>query len=61
MANDIKRFKDNVLVNLPKNDSDAPLSEDAINTVVENVFQARTLLNINVSDEEKDTVRKEIL
>ena len=61
MATDLKRFKDNVLVNLPKNDSDAPMSEDAINIVVGNVFQARSLLNINISENDKETVRKEIL
>lgn len=61
MSGDVKRFKNNILVNLPKSGGDTPLSEDAINEVVDNVFKARSLLSIDVSEDEKESVRKEIL
>lgn len=61
MSDDVKRFKNNILVNLPKNGGDVPISEDAINEVVDNVFKARSLLSIDVSEDEKESVRKEIL
>jgi Z1 domain-containing protein/type III restriction/modification enzyme restriction subunit len=61
MTNDIKQFKITVINLLPKNDEEVKLSEDTINKVIENVFKASTLLKINVTEEEKETVRKEIL
>lgn len=62
MSNDTKKFKITVINLLPKNKNDSPLKEDDINAQVENVFQARTLLKIEISEHEKEeAVRKEIL
>src|SRR5438105_1652064 len=61
MATDIEKFRITVINLLPKNDSDEPLNEDKINEVVENVFRARTLLGIDITEEEKDSIRKVIL
>ena len=61
MTNDLKKFRDMVNTQLPKAGVDEPISEDAINTTVENTFKARTILGIDITEEEKESVRKEIL
>lgn len=61
MTNDLKKFKDTINSLLPKAGDDEAISEDAINTIVENTFKARTLLGLDISEEEKESVRKEIL
>jgi hypothetical protein len=61
MATNLEKFRITVINLLPKNDNDEPLNEDKINEVVENVFQARTLLGIDISEEEKESIRKVIL
>ncbi len=61
MTNDLKKFKDMINTLLPKAGDDEPISEDAINTIVENTFKARSILGLVISDTEKESVRKEIL
>lgn len=61
MTNDLKKFKDMINTQLPKAGDDEPISEDAINTIVENTFKARSILGLDISEEEKESVRKEIL
>ena len=61
MTNDLKKFKDMINTQLPKAGDDEPISEDAINTIVENTFKARSILNLDISEDEKESVRKEIL
>jgi len=61
MSSNIEKFKVTVINLLPKNDADTPLDEDAINSVIEDVYAARTVLKIEISSEEKEKVRKEIL
>jgi hypothetical protein len=61
MNNDLKKFKDLINTQLPKSGDEQPISEDAINTTVENAFKARSILGLDVSESEKEAVRKEIL
>lgn len=61
MTNDTKTFKDMVNAQLPKAGDGEPISEDIINTTVENLFKARSILNIGIDETEKEAVRKEIL
>jgi len=61
MTNDLKKFKDMINTQLPKAGGDEPISEDAINTTVENTFKARLILGLDISEAEKESVRKEIL
>ena len=61
MTHDLKKFKDMVNTQLPKAGDDEPISEDVINTTVENAYKARTIFGLEISEEEKEAVRKEIL
>ena len=51
MSSNIEKFKVTVINLLPKNDADTPLDEDAINSVIEDVYAARTVLKIDISSE----------
>jgi hypothetical protein len=61
MTNDLKKFKDMISTQLPKVGDDELISEDAINTIVENTYKARSILGLEISETEKESVRKEIL
>ena len=61
MTNDMKTFKDMVNAQLPKVGDGEPISEDTINDIVENLFKARSIVNIDIDEAGKESVRKEIL
>lgn len=61
MNNSLKKFRDIVNTQLPKPGGDEPISEDAINTTVENTFKARSILGLDINEDEKESIRKEIL
>lgn len=61
MTNDLKKFKDMISAQLPKVGDDEPISEDTINGIVENMFKARSIVGLDISLAEKESVRKEIL
>lgn len=61
MTNDMKTFKDMVNAQLPKVGDGEPISEDTINDIVENLFKARSIVNIDIDEAGKEAVRKEIL
>lgn len=61
MTNNLKKFRDMINTQLPKAGDDDLISEDAINTVIGNTFKARYILGLNVTETEKESVRKEIL
>lgn len=61
MTNDLKKFKDMINTQLPKAGDDNAISEDVINSTVENTFKARSILGLDISEEEKESVRKEVL
>ena len=61
MSNDLKKFKDMINTQLPKAGDDEPISEDVINSIVENTYKARSILGLNITEIEKESVRKEIL
>ncbi len=46
---------------LPKAGDNEPISEDAINIAVENTFKARYILGLDISEADKESVRKEFL
>lgn len=62
MTNDLKKFKDMINTQLPKAGDDEPISEDVINTIIENTYKARSILGgLDITEDEKESVRKEIL
>lgn len=61
MTNDLKKFKDIINTQLPRADDNMLISEDVINTIIENTFKARTILGLDISEIEKESIRKEIL
>ena len=61
MTNDLKKFRDIISTQLPKAGDNEPIREDTINTTVENTFKARLILGLDISENEKESVRKEIL
>ena len=61
MANDLKKFKDLVNSQLPKVGDGEAIDENVINETIENAFKARTILGLNITEEEKGAIRKQIL
>ena len=56
-----KKFKDLVNSQLPKVGDGEAIDENVINETIENAFKARTILGLNITEEEKGAIRKQIL
>jgi len=61
MTEDLKKYKNMINAQLPKAGDDEPISENAINTIVENLYKAQSIIGLEISEAEKESVRKEIL